>query len=138
GNGGMIGIKRRTAHIRGQSERPKEMAARAHAKFLAECICFPEKEPACVVFPIEEELILKLPCRVHGQRRKPYGHLYMAPGLRQQRWQDLWTRKSEQYRKAWLATFPPRLWPGVEEEIEGEIFLRLKDGTRIDSGYRTT
>jgi hypothetical protein len=40
---------------------------------------------------------------------------------------------SERYRKAYLASFPPDLWPVEEETREGEdgpkIYLRLKDGT---------
>ena len=42
------------------------------------------------------------------------------------------THHSEQYRKAWFASFPPNLWPAEEEEDpNGPIFLKLKDGTRL-------
>ena len=44
------------------------------------------------------------------------------------------TQRSEQYRKAWLARFPPNLWPAEEEETEhGAIFLKLKDGSRLQA-----
>jgi len=32
---------------------------------------------------------------------------------------------------AWLASFPPDLWPAEEEETADGIYLRLKDGTRL-------
>jgi hypothetical protein len=41
------------------------------------------------------------------------------------------TNHSDQYRKAWFASFPPELWPAEEETENGNIFLRLKDGTRL-------
>jgi hypothetical protein len=44
----------------------------------------------------------------------------------------LWTHHSEQYRKAWFASFPPDLWPAVEEETDdGRTILRLKDGSTL-------
>ena len=43
-----------------------------------------------------------------------------------------WFRLSEQYHKAWHASFPPDLWPGEEEETaDGRTLLRLKDGTTL-------
>ena len=42
------------------------------------------------------------------------------------------THHTEQYRKAWFASFPLQLWPAEEEETEtGEIYLKLKDGSRL-------
>jgi hypothetical protein len=38
---------------------------------------------------------------------------------------------SPQFQKAWLASFPPDLWPAEEEETAEGIYLRLKDGTRL-------
>jgi hypothetical protein len=54
------------------------------------------------------------------------------------------TFHSEQYRKAWFASFPPELWPAEEEESEeGRIFLKLKNRTRLlayepDGTHRTS
>ena len=41
------------------------------------------------------------------------------------------TFHSEQYRKAWFASFPPELWPAAEETEDGKIFLRLMDGSKL-------
>lgn len=113
-----------------------ERAVRTNPRFQADCICFPhrEKEPVALFLPIEAEMILKLRCPIHGLRCEPYWYIYQATHLRKQRWKELWTHHSAQYRKAWLATFPPSLWPAEEEIRNGEIFLRLKDGTMLPSG----
>ena len=53
------------------------------------------------------------------------------------RGKELFNSHSEQYRKAWFSTFPPSLWPAVEEDGEdGMIILRLKNGARLASGMR--
>ena len=72
-------------------------------------------------------------CPLHGERFKPIRfHIYVGK----------WRRESEprrrqllspQYRKAWDAGFPPELWPATEEKSEdGTIFLKLKDGTKLE------
>lgn len=83
-------------------------------------------------FPIEVEIASKVLCPVHGAELTPLFHVYLAKRFREQLWKDLSIHHSEQYRKAWLARFPPELWPAVEEETEhGSIFLKLKDGSRL-------
>ncbi|MGH9515280.1 MAG: hypothetical protein ACRD3P_06340 [Terriglobales bacterium] len=47
-----------------------------------------------------------------------------------------WRKRPEQHVKAYLASFPPDLFPGTEEtekvtERHWKTFLRLLDGTRI-------
>jgi hypothetical protein len=43
-------------------------------------------------------------------------------------------RRSEQFRKAWLDSFPNELWPAEEEEVvDDKVALRLKDGTILPS-----
>jgi hypothetical protein len=97
-----------------------------------DCICFPEEEPPSFGFPIEMEIASKVLCPVHGVKFTSLSHLYVARWFREQLWTDLRTHHSEQYRKAWLARFPPDLWPAEEEETEnGTIFLKLKDGSRL-------
>ena len=98
----------------------------------ADCICFPEEEHPSFGFPVEVEIATKVLCPVHGLRFTPLSHLYVAKRFREQLWTDLQTHHSEQYQKAWVARFPPALWPGEEEETEyGTIFLKLKDGSRL-------
>jgi len=81
---------------------------------------------------------------VQGQRFTPLIHTYVAKWLREKLWERLSTFHSEQYRKAWFASFPPELWPAEEEESEeGRIFLKLKNGTRLlayepDGTHRTS
>ena len=110
-----------------------EEAAKAQHKFSGDCICFPENEWPFFNFPVEQELAGKVKCPLHGERFKSLIHIYVGK----------WRQKSEprrrqllspQYRKAWDASFPPKLWPATEEELkDGTIFLKLKDGTRIEA-----
>ena len=49
--------------------------------------------------------------------------------MREKIWDALWYWHSEQYRKAWFASFPEALWPAEEVETDdGRTFLKLKDG----------
>jgi hypothetical protein len=109
-----------------------EQAAKAKSKFAPECLCFPENEPPFFAFEIELEMLTRVTCPLHGQRFKPYYRIFVAKWLRAKQPQLIWTHHSEQYRRAWFASFPPNLWPAEEEEDpNGRIFLKLKDGTRL-------
>jgi hypothetical protein len=109
-----------------------EQAAKAKSKFAPECRCFPENEPPFFAFEIELEMLTRVKCPLHGRRFKPLYRIFVAKWLRAKQPQHLWTHHSEQYRKAWFASFPPNLWPAEEEEDpNGRIFLKLKDGTRL-------
>jgi hypothetical protein len=97
-----------------------EQAAKAQAKFSSECICFPPKEPPRVGFPIEEEIAARVKCPLHEERFKtPQFHIYVPKWLREKLWKVLYSQHSEQYRKAWFASFPPDLWPAEEDETDG-------------------
>jgi hypothetical protein len=109
-----------------------ERAARAQSKFSPECICFPENEPPFFKTPLEMEIAAKLKCPSHGDRFPPQFFVYVSEWLRAKLWKHLWSHHTEQYRKAWFATFPESLWPAVEERTEdGHTLLRLKDGSTI-------
>ena len=109
-----------------------EESLKAQCIFSVDCICFPEKERPSFGFPIEMEIASKLKCPLHGARFKPLFHIYVPKWLREKFAEHLTTFHSEQYRKAWFASFPPELWPGEEEETDdGKIFLKLKDGSRL-------
>jgi hypothetical protein len=113
-----------------------EAALKSQSIFSQDCICFPEKERPTFGFPIEMEIAGEVKCPLHGERFRPLFHLYTPKWLREKLWRHLATHlathHSEQYRRAWLASFPPDLWPAEEEETEeGKIFLKLRDGTRL-------
>jgi hypothetical protein len=71
-------------------------------------------------------------CPLHGDRFKPYRYfIEMTDWLKEKLLHHLWTHHSEQYRKAWFASFPPEMWPGQEVEVDGKFFLVLKNGIRL-------
>jgi hypothetical protein len=100
--------------------------------FAQECICFPAHERPFFADKSELDMLMALKCPIHGQRFIPPRYqVYVSKWLREKKSQLLWTHHSEQYRKAWFATFPPTLWP-AQELIEHEsVFLKLKDGTKV-------
>jgi hypothetical protein len=109
------------------------------------CICFPEAVGPAVGFPILQDFAFCVKCRLHGDRFVPRGFMYVSKWMREKLYRVSTTRESsfvrwrkrpEQRIKAYLASFPPDLFPGSEEmekDTEGhwKIFLLLLDGTRI-------
>lgn len=63
-------------------------------------------------FEIELEMLTRIKCPLHGERFKPLYHLHVAKWLRAKQPQHLWTHHSEQYRKAWFVSFPPKFVAG--------------------------
>jgi hypothetical protein len=111
-------------------ERAEE-AIKTQGIFLPDCICFPKNEQPFFGLPIEGEIAAGLKCPRHGERFKPQYQVYVSQWMRVKIWPTLWRKHSEQYRKAWFASFPPELWPAREEYTSEGAFLVLKDGTRI-------
>ena len=108
-----------------------EQTAQGQSILAPECICFPPHERPFFGFPIEEHIAAKVRCPLHGQRFKPLHHLFVPKWLRESE-RKRWPLRSEQYHRAWLASFPPAFWPAEEQEdASGRIFLKLKDGTRL-------
>jgi hypothetical protein len=101
--------------------------------FSGGCICFPKDEPPFFGFPIEEQIATRVKCPLHGDRFKPLQfYVYVSAWLREKLPNLLRSRHSEQFRKAWFASFPPELWPAEEVEPEnGSLYLQLKDGTKL-------
>jgi hypothetical protein len=112
-------------------ERAAEQRAIARSRTSLDCICFPEMEIPFFGFPIEGDIAFAVKCPLHGDRFKwPRFFIYVARWRRENekmRRQGL----SAQYHKAWTVSFPPHLWPAVEEETELGTYLHLRDGTRI-------
>jgi len=87
--------------------------------FSGGCICFPKNEPPFFGLPMEEQIAAKVKCPLHGERFKPTQfHVYVAKWLREKLPNLLYSRHSEQYRKAWFASFPadPKTGPITEDE----------------------
>ena len=71
------------------------------------CICFRKNEPPSFGWPDDEEMAARVKCPLHGERFKPTRYfVYMAKWLREKIPELLWSWHSEQYRKAWFASFP--------------------------------
>ena len=78
------------------------------------------------------KMAIAVKCPLHGERFKPPRfQIYVSKWLREKQSQLLWSHHSEQYRKAWFATFPTDLWPAHEMMEQQGMILKLKDGTKI-------
>ena len=94
------------------------------------CICFPETEPPFFGFPIHGKVAFAVKCPIHGDRFKwPCFPMYVSKWVRENIWDHMKANHSDQYQKAWNASFPPELWPAEEVLAEGRTALQLKDGT---------
>jgi len=97
-----------------------------------DCICFPRNEQPFFGFEIEKEIATAVKCPSHGDRfRSDWTFVYASTwrrrteGVRRE-------RLSQQYQKAWLASFPADLRLAEEEaDDDGTVYLRLGDGTRL-------
>jgi hypothetical protein len=112
-----------------------EAAAKAQSRFSTECICFPENEPPFFNWPVEQEIAARVKCPLHGDRFRPVKFfVYVSEWLRKKRPSLRLTHHSEQYRKAWDAGFPPKLWPAQEVMSDEHTALLLNDGTMLRVG----
>ena len=109
-----------------------EQLTKMKTNFSPDCICWPDNEYPFFGFDIEREIASRVKCSVHGERTTMIFQRLYLPAWRRQREIIRRSRLSPQYQKAWNASFPPTLWPAEEEQGgDGEIFLKLKDGTRL-------
>jgi hypothetical protein len=101
--------------------------AKTETKFSPDCTCWPDNERPFFGSAVMREIAAQVECPLHGKRSfSPAYHLYAAKWFREKQQQYLSCR-SQQYQKAWNASFTPELWPAEEEESsDGEIFLSLK------------
>jgi hypothetical protein len=112
-----------------------EEAAKARSRFSTQCICFPANEPPSFNWPVEQEIAARVTCLLHGDRFNPLTFfVYVSQWLREKRQILMQTHHSEQYCKAWDASFPPNLWPAQEVLSDARTALRLKDGTTLSAG----
>src|SRR6266436_1528334 len=108
-----------------------EQAAKEACPFSAECICFPEKESPSFNTWIEEDFAFEVKCPLHSNRFEIREYRVFVPGWKREENIRLLRKHSEQYRKAYSASFPPELWPAEQVEKENRLYWRLKDGTRF-------
>jgi len=109
-----------------------EAALGAQSVFSQDCICFPEKEQPVFCSAYEEPVAAQVKCPLHGDRfRQQIFHIYVAR-WRAEKEPARRCRLSDQYRKAWEASFPSELWPALpnEETEDGKVFFRLRDGPK--------
>jgi hypothetical protein len=76
----------------------------------SDCICFPCDQQPFFALPQDQEVAAKIKCPIHGERFQPRLHIFVAK-WRLESETKRWLRLSDQYRKAWHATFPPGSWP---------------------------
>jgi hypothetical protein len=118
------------------------------SKLSPDCICYPDLAP-WVGFEVLSRIAFIVKCPLHGDRflrNRDSTWICVAEWLRETQYRKILNGSAciftglpdwqgEKYRKAYLASFPPDLWPGEEEQEKQEegptIYLRLKDGTRI-------
>jgi hypothetical protein len=75
------------------------------------CICFPEDEQPFFGRG-EERIAASVKCPLHGERFKPTAFDVYVSEWRRKKEPLRRQRLSPQYRKAWAASFPPRLLAG--------------------------
>ncbi len=143
----MRNLERRVERV----ERLAQRHAKVMSRFAPECICYPKGSTPWVAFRIQYEIAFSVKCPAHGDRfswddvgkfvycvkwlrtRVHRRILDGCPGL------GLFSKSSrqvsEQFRKAYLASFPVDLWSAEEEEEkighDHRLYLRLQDGTRV-------
>jgi len=119
-------------------ERKAAELASSFSRSSEECICFPEKEEPSFGFLIEGDIAFLVKCPLHGDRFQwPQQHNVYVPSWMRENIRQGWpAQRSPQYRKAWASSFPSDLWPAEEESVQGSLYIRLKDGTRLDSSSR--
>jgi hypothetical protein len=99
---------RMTHNLIHRLERAEE-AATTQLKFSVECICFPETEQPFFNWRSEERIAAEVKCPLHGERfRHVTFSVYVSKWLREKQLHLLQNRRSDQYRKAWYSSFPPR------------------------------
>ena len=104
-----------------------EEIVEAYSKFGSGCTCFPGPAPPFFVFPVFEAIAFKIKCPLHGDRFQLYPRLFTPDWLREREIKKGWPRRTEQYLKAWNASFPRDLWTIQEVVVAGRCWLLPKE-----------
>ena len=92
---------------------------------LTNCICFPDAGSSpFFLYPGIRELAFRIKCSLHGDRFQPVPEQVPEddPSRIDLEVGWTWRHASEQYRKAWNATFQNSEWPTEEISVEGRIW----------------
>jgi len=102
----------------------------------SDCICFPEKASPCFLYLPLYDIGAAVKCPIHGERSLPGrpNPLFLTETQREVEVGLRWPIATEQYRKAWNATFQNDSWPAEEVEIAGRKWLlpRSETGELVD------
>ena len=100
-----------------------EEVIKAFSKFGSGCVCFPGPAPPFLIYPVLEAIAFKIKCPVHGDRFQLYRLAFIPDWLREREIKYGWPRRSEQYLKAWNASFPRDSWTIQEVVVAGRCWL---------------
>ena len=83
-----------------------EQSLKEHRWFSTHRVSFPETQPPLYGFGLEFLLLKRLKCPLHGERSIRFNPIFVSQWVREKIPRFV-QRQSEQYRKAWFATFLP-------------------------------
>jgi hypothetical protein len=100
----------------------------ARGRMSSDCICFPLSEPPRFFYPEEQEIASRVKCLIHGDRfqRREKVARFFSMWMLERRYQS-YLLQSEQYRRAWEASFHD--WP-TKDEDDDNVYLLFKDGRK--------
>jgi len=120
-------IERAEAATR-ESRQPKDSTG---------CSCFPPDERPFFLYEPVHVIAAGVKCLIHGNRfdqLQPLRFLFIGDWKREVEVGISWPMASEQYRRAWNASFPSGSWAVEEIEIAGRTWLlpRSETGELLD------
>ena len=126
----------RTRTLEARIERA-EKAAKAEARFAIGCVCFPENEKPSFVFPVMEEMAIRVLCPIHGVRLQKSYQVYVSEWLRKS-YQTFCGRTTvPNFEKPGLPRFPRPVAGRRGRNFRWTNFFGLRmgraPGTRISS-----
>lgn len=111
-----------------RAEHKSTQLIKQRSLYSADCLCFPKDDPPRFFSSQEQEIAFAVQCPIHGQRFEPHkgvDYCWSAWILRSRF--TVYVNRSEQYRRAWAASFPN--WPHREEDDEN-VYIVFPDGSK--------
>lgn len=118
-------------------ERAEAAAKQSHhLEHSDACICFPPDERPFLLYEPVRALAASVRCPMHGNRFEQLQpmHIHIPDWKREVEVGFRWSTASEQYRRAWNASFPAGSWAVEEIQIAGRSWLlpRSETGELLD------